>query len=358
VTAAKHLFAAISLVLAAGSAGAAPVPVLRVAELERASTVVIIGYIDRVEDVGAGVVHTENGDLPGRTQIVNVVVEQVVKGGSVSSVAVRFVLPDAQIGYDRPAASGDYRMFFVRGDAEPYSFTSPFYTSVAAAPGLRLTATNPADRMFQAFGQIATDTQLPLAAREQALYNISDSDNSVARTSLRRAFADTDSNIRIGAARALLASGDASALAFAVEALSGRTSVASDEALAGLAMAVGRSVKDPVAIPALVRLLTQGNVEGRRAAATALRQIRPTNATRGLLAAMSDTDRQVRYTAVAALAEISGELNWLPSMDYFWSNEAPFIEHWRTWAQSHPPSNYSSRSASIGSSRDARSAGT
>jgi hypothetical protein len=42
----------------------------------------------------------------------------------------------------------------------------------------------------------------------------------------------------------------------------------------------------------------------------------------------------VRDTAVATLAEISGELNRLPSMDYFWSNQAPLIEHWRRWAQS------------------------
>lgn len=336
MTVARSLLAALAIVLAAVSAGSAPMPILRVAELERASTLIVIGYVDHVEDVGPGVVQTENGALPGRTQLASVTVEQVVKGGSASAVSVKFVLPNAQIGYDRPAVGGEYRMFFLRGDAEPYSFTSPFYTSVAAASGLRLTEKSPADRMFQAFGQIATDAQAPTAAREQALYNLSESDNAVARTALRKGFADSDPNIRIRAATSLLASGDASALAFAVDALSGGTSEANDAALAGLARAIGRGVKDPTAVPALVRLLTTGDDEGRRAAVRALRQMRPANATGALLVAMDDSDRDVRYNAVAALAEISGEMNWLPSMDFFWSNEAPFIEHWRAWARSHP----------------------
>jgi hypothetical protein len=334
VTFAKNVLATIGLVLVAAHAGAAPMPILRVTELERASTVIVIGYIDRIEDVGPAVVQTDNGALAGRALLAHVMVEQVVKGASAFSIDVRFVLPEARIGYDRPAAGDEYRMFFLRGDAAPYSFTSAYYTSVAAASSLRLTETDPIDRMFQAFGQIATNAQLSPAAREQALYNLSDSNNAVARRSLRRAFADSDRSIRVAAATALLASGDASALAFAVDALSGRTSEAGDDALAGLAMAIGRGVKDPAAVPALVRLLIEGNVPGRRAAARALRQMRPSNATKGLLAALDDSDAEVRYTAVATLAEVAGQLNWLPSVDNFSSNEAPFIEHWRAWAQS------------------------
>lgn len=337
MTFAKNVLTTIALVLVAAHAGAAPVPILHVSELERASSVIVIGYIDRIEDVGPARIQTDNGALAGRARLAHVMVQQVVKGAGTFSVDVRFVVPDAQIGYDSPAAGDEYRMFFLRGDAAPYSFTSPYYTSVAAASSLRLTATDPVDRMFQAFGQIATDAQQPSAAREQALYNLSDSNNPVARSSLRRAFTDNDRGIRVAAATALLASGDVSALAFAVDALSGRTSDAGDDALAGLAIAIGHGgVKDPAAVPALVRLLTEGNIGGRRAAARALRLMRPSNATKGLLAALDDSDPEVRYSAVATLAEVAGQLKWLPSVDNFSSNEAPFIEHWRAWAQSHP----------------------
>jgi HEAT repeat protein len=63
----------------------------------------------------------------------------------------------------------------------------------------------------------------------------------------------------------------------------------------------------------------------------ALRAMRSPAALNALSAAIDDADRDVRYRAVAGLAELAGENDWLPSMPEFIANETRYLEHWRAW---------------------------
>ena len=47
-----------------------------------------------------------------------------------------------------------------------------------------------------------------------------------------------------------------------------------------------------------------------------------------LARALDDSDQQVRYSAVAGLAEITGETKWMPSIPLFKEDESPYLAHW------------------------------
>lgn len=311
---------------------AAPVPVLRVVDLERDADTIVIGYVDHVDDLGPAALTTDNGAAQGRLMEATIFVNRTIKGEDATALTVTFFATDQFIGYERITASGDYRMFFLKGSAQPLRFTSPYYASVISAENINLTAQAPLDRVFEALGSVANASSAAVPVRMEALYGLHGSPNAFALRALDRALSDSDGSIRLTAAAGLLASGDVRALPMAVSALNGNDAGASEQALANLAAAISHGVKDRRAVPALGKLLTSGNIEGRRAAAQALRDMRAPAAFDALVASLSDTDRNVRFTAVAALAEMTGETSWLPSMDRFWGNEGPFIEHWR----SHP----------------------
>ena len=104
--------------------------------------------------------------------------------------------------------------------------------------------------------------------------------------------------------------------------------------LANLGYAL-EGIKDPRAIPTLRRLLGARQVEARRGAAAALRNMRMADAIEPLLVALEDRDRDVRYQAVIGLAEITGQNEWGPSVDLFQHDEKPYLAHWREWAKTH-----------------------
>jgi HEAT repeat protein len=87
----------------------------------------------------------------------------------------------------------------------------------------------------------------------------------------------------------------------------------------------------PAAVASVKPLLSAYDVELRRAAAKALWHIADPEASDVLLAALNDSDRDVRYYAVRALAEIAHQPDWGPGPAEFEDHEGKYLDHWRRW---------------------------
>lgn len=54
----------------------------------------------------------------------------------------------------------------------------------------------------------------------------------------------------------------------------------------------------------------------------------------GLVIALYDESRKVRYQAVIGLAEFTGQDQWGPSVHRFRSDEDAYLDYWKGWARS------------------------
>ncbi|MGH9905254.1 MAG: HEAT repeat domain-containing protein, partial [Pyrinomonadaceae bacterium] len=81
------------------------------------------------------------------------------------------------------------------------------------------------------------------------------------------------------------------------------------------------------------RLLRSSNSRTRWGAASALRQMRVMEAVEGLVIALGDNDRDVRYEGVIGLAEFTGQNDWAPDTGSFASDEQKYLDHWKEWAR-------------------------
>jgi HEAT repeat protein len=319
-----------SFVGVATVAMATPVPQFRVADIVKDSDVIAIGVVVSVANLGPTSIVTPNGAISGRQMVATLVTDQMIKGPGKSSLQFEFAVPDAAIGYGGVEA-GDVRMFFLKGRGEPYQLVSPHYPSLVAVRGIRLTARGELERVVEALGAVVTSSAEPEAARQSAIYALWGTKIRFGTDALASALADATPATRLTAAAALLAGGDMRALQVAEDALTAPNPNATSEVLHNLAVAISEGIRDPGAVPALARLLLSPNVGARRSAAVALRAIGSSTAVEALVKALDDVDSEVQYTAVTALAEITGQRESAPSLPAFLNNQQHYVEHWKAW---------------------------
>ncbi|MGH9392739.1 MAG: HEAT repeat domain-containing protein [Terriglobales bacterium] len=101
----------------------------------------------------------------------------------------------------------------------------------------------------------------------------------------------------------------------------------------GLADALGRSIKDPAALPELLRESKASSPVARAAAAAALGSVGAAAAIPALAAGIADADINVRFQAMTALARIS-HLPWSPPMPpRFAAVEGLYRQFWLEWLE-------------------------
>ena len=61
--------------------------------------------------------------------------------------------------------------------------------------------------------------------------------------------------------------------------------------------------------------------------------MRVMGAVEGLVIALGDHNRDVRYEGVIGLAELTGQNQWAPDTESFASNEQKYLDHWKEWAR-------------------------
>ena len=116
------------------SSAAAPVPLLRVEELVKASDVIAIGTVLAIADLGPISVSVPGSVVPGRQMLATLTTDRVLKGRAGSSLEFKIDVPDSTIGYGSVAVA-DYRVFFLKGTSEPYVLSNPYNPSLAAVRG-------------------------------------------------------------------------------------------------------------------------------------------------------------------------------------------------------------------------------
>jgi hypothetical protein len=101
-----------------------------------------------------------------------------------------------------------------------------------------------------------------------------------------------------------------------------------------------RGIKNPAAIPVLVKLMKSPDKDTRSGAVQALRNTKSKDAVEALIGGLYDEEWQVRWISTLGLAEIvghgKGEKSWGPAHDTFKKDEQLYLDHWREWARNRP----------------------
>jgi hypothetical protein len=298
------------------------------------SSVIVVGNVISVSEIGTKRVTIDSQEFPARVLIGVVHIDQVLKG-TVSShtVSFRFYVPGTDVGWESVAAN-TYGAFFFKPDTDgDLEFTNPYYPSVPAVSGSPVSGSTPIDRVMGALSAVIYSSETTLSQKEDAVRLLSDSKNPTSTTLLRSALSHTEEDIRLRAAAALLRRSDSSGLALAVQILSRSPSDIPQGNLAGLLYGI-RELRDPNAVAALTVLVKSPSHEIREAVAEGLWRTHSQAAIVPLLSMLGDPDRNVRYYSVIGLAEVTGQLDWRPNPDDFAAFGTKYVQHWIEWGQS------------------------
>lgn len=312
---------------------AVPVPLLDIVQLFDTSDIVVVAAPQRFSVLGKETLNVYGRSVSAKAMSVELAVLRTLKGSVVtSSLPVRYYDPDEPIGYARviPEATA---IFFVKVENGARYFTSRYYPFVVASAECSESRTaGNVNAIVAELGCVLTETAGTEDRRRSSVYALDHLETDSATKALQLALTNPSATARVGAIAALLRRGDLSALLVA-EPLFLDTGGASEDTRHNLAYALASGVRASESIPVLQRILHSPDVILRRAAAEALRHTASPKAIDDLVEAINDSDREVRYFGVIGLAEITGQDNWAPSVDYFALHEAAFLQHWREWAK-------------------------
>jgi len=320
----------------ASVAGAALVPTINITKLVDNADVIVMGTVVRITDMGPTSVATFNNPVAGRMMSGEMLVDQVLGGPTtLSSVQFQFSVPSVAIGY-RGVRSSSYRILFLKRNGEHYEFVSPYYPSVVAIAGSRIQSERPLDKVLEVIASVLRSPDASEAQKREAIDTLWGVNNALATSGLRSMLQQGARTvqlhaIQLHAAAALLAVGDISALPIAEEELLRPDASLPPEALPNLRGGLSRGIMADEAIPALARLLRQGDTETKRAAALALRRTHSPAALRPLADALNDADVEVTHNALMGFAETTGQPEWGPSMPTFLADRERYLAHWKDW---------------------------
>lgn len=328
-----RLACTVSVLLYVLSTEATLVPTLDLDNLTNDATLIVVGRITSVQEAGKTTAQTGNRSVSAVAMVAELRVDQILKGTqTISPLRFHFTLPDEFIGW-RSVTPLSYRIFFLAGNPGELRVANLYYPSVVAVPGTESRGETTIECIIDQLGAVLESSNTPMEQRREAVFTLNSTRSPAAIRALRRAAEVKDVNLRLSVAAALLEHNDISMLKFAEDALLKPNPTLSPDLVHNLSYAIFEGVKDDRAIPSLTKLLHAGNVEARRAAASALIHTAFTSSIDPLLSALNDPDRDVRYYSAIGLAEITGQSDWRPNMDEFISDEQHFVNHWRDWAK-------------------------
>ena len=316
-----------------------PVPLIDLAKLVRAADVIAVGQVMEVSDEGRASVQTqEQNSQRGSVHevVASLRLDRVLSGQTKGAdISVRFLVPEAPNGAAAYSEIeiGKRGVFFLSVNTTPegYSFADPYYPMVVAAADAPPVGAGSTlfDQVVAEVTHVLTSPSASEAERMQAIRALEFVKTRTAIMALRRAAKDSDTKLRLQAMAALLRHNDTTVLDQVVDTLLNPPSDVPKYLVDGLGYSIRAGIKDPQAIPALVRLLDSPEAEKRRIAIIALGQTRSQAAAASLTKALDDPDQEVRYNAVVGLAQVTGETDGMPSLEFFKRNEERYLTHWR-----------------------------
>jgi hypothetical protein len=326
----KHYLCLALLLLTARTAGAAIGPGRNVVSLIDKADLVVMGTVSYVSETGRTMIDTPTnlGRVSARVMSGSMQVDRTLKGPEVTTVEFQFHLIEQLISY-RGVEPSTYRIVFFKRHGDHYEFVSPYDPSIVAAPLDQVRRGSALDMVIDALAGVLRSPDTADRKR-QAIFALRDINTTAVVPALMIGFTDTNESVRLTAAAGLLAAGNVSALPTAEEAFL-RPDLSRSAEVLNLRAAIANGVKDPAAVPALVRLLSGGDTEMRRATTSALGHTKSPTAIAALGRALYDVDFDVRLNAARGLAGITQQAEWSPSPYGFRANEEPYLAHWKDW---------------------------
>ncbi len=313
-------------VVAAVQLMAAPVPLLDVRALEADATLIVAGRVLYVIDAGPVTANTTWSTAGARYIEAEIAVDRTLKGDPARSVRVRHIQLSAMNSPFEPLLPNAYRLFFLKPGATTWEPVSPYYSSLVASEAGTFTSATPLERVAQELGCVLTAPSSTVWRAREAVGALASIQDEAATPTLRVAVHHDDAVVRATALGALIHNGDATLFPAATQLLLN----GQDE---DVRVAVSRGLfGGHVPTRFLARLLDASNVETRRAAARALRNVRSPEATAALVKALADADRDVQYLAVSSLAEMTEQWEWAPSRDTFERDPQHYLSFWSEWS--------------------------
>lgn len=313
-----------------------PGPALNLDRLTAEANLIAVGQITSVQEIGKTNVQFGDRTFHARAMAAELRVDRMLKGpaeGPSTFLKFHFILPDEFIGW-RSVTVSSYQVFFLAQTSGELKLANPYYPSVEAIPGIESQEGTAIERVIAQLGAVLESPRTAVEQKRQAVFALTRTKNSAAIRALSRVAEAKDSTFRLYVVAALLEHNDISTLQFAEDTLLKSDPTLPSDLLHGLYYAISVGVKDERAVPSLARLLHGGNVEIRRAAASALMHTGSTSSVEPLLSSLNDLDFEVRYYSVVGLAEITGQTEWRPNMDDFKSDERKYVNHWHDWSKS------------------------
>ena len=311
-------------------------PVMDVSALIRDSKVIAVGEVTDVSEGGQDVSQFDGISESGRLMRARMLIRRVLKGDVVDELSFTFFrsnLGDSGfVGVDK----GEFGLFFFRDSNDGLVFISHFYPKIIAQEEECVTAGEPVDRVV---GELSCVIQSPSSAvfdRLSALGALASVSASSATRVLQHTTRELRPPLNLLAAIYLVQRNDISALPLVEEgARTSPTLEVSDRGHSIFEYHWGRAlggIKDPVAIPALARLLRVDDSEIRQGAVEGLRNTESEEALEPLSQGLYDSDFWVRWNAAMAMAAITHQKEWYPLYDQFKENEQIYLDYWKTWA--------------------------
>ena len=315
-------------------AGATLVPNLDLESLCDRADLIVVGLAADVRRQSETTIGGQAQGMEGPSMTAELDVERVLKGKFADSkLSFKFTLPAAPAG---AIVRGQFGIFFFREAKTGIEILDRYHPYVVAAPGAPITVGTYLDQVTAEIAYAATSEVVPPQGRRDAIEALRTLPSPAATSALRTAALAGDAGTRMSALAALLARGDIKYLDQAVSALLSAEQGANEFLVWRLSSSLEFGVRDPKAIPALVRLLRSRYAPARRAAAAALRNTHDGAAIKPLTQALNDNDSEVQYQAVIGLAEITGAPSeWSPATATFDKDPKKYLDHWREWAKTN-----------------------
>lgn len=311
-------------------------PHLDIRELVTSSDLIIVADASEKTHVGtAAPLDVRGRVLPARQYSTQLHIRTVIKGSCSRDIAAMYVLPLEFAGY-LPLQTGT-RMVFLKRSGNSYEPASPYYPDMpATGTALYTDGSKTADEVFaRVLNELAGVIASP-AVPEQAKFEVLTYDYAIPQdaqfiVALKEGIRNaSDQRLRETLQSHLLRRGDLSELSQVTDVL--LKNVATSEGKAALLYAIANRLKDSRAVPAVLSLLSSADAGTRVAAAEALWHIADGRATSDLVRSLDDPKYEVRYYAVRALADITGQNLWGPSIPEFKERELVYLQHWKKWA--------------------------
>lgn len=317
---------------------------VNIPELAGQSTHILVGRVTAVQNAGSKVTVAVDG-IPLQVQpvLATTQVVRVLKGSiAKSTITIRFFVPDEEIGYE-PLGVNRLASFFLSGESNGvYELTNPRYPFFPAVEGPpQSLGIGALDKVFAELRGVIVNSNATIEIREDAVLLLGETLNypgaATATNILRQVALDANSPVCLEAAANLLIHKDHTAIVPICSALQSPELLEEGKVIQ-LSRALHNGVDDPNVVAHVAPLLYSSNIEVRRGAVGALRNIETPDVVPHLAAALDDSDQEVRYDAMIGIASYAAQTGdhdgMAPDFDTFTVNEGQYIEYWRAWVQS------------------------